>query len=135
MTELVARPLLNLHFPRLAGFDQPLAGEIAIRRELFARLSVPVGYGVEIAMMVDALRLVGLDRLAQVDLGSRQNRHQSLRALSLMAAEVMVAVERRIGAAPRPARRASAPAPRGVGRPRSGGCGREERPPLLSLDM
>ena len=102
VTELVARPLLNLHFPALAGFAQPLAGEIAIRRELLGRISVPVGYGVEIAMMIDALRLVGLDALAEVDLGSRQNSHQDLRALSLMAAEVMVAVERRTGAPPRP---------------------------------
>ncbi|HUC01180.1 MAG TPA: glucosyl-3-phosphoglycerate synthase [Solirubrobacterales bacterium] len=102
VTELVARPLLNLHFPALAGFAQPLAGEIAIRRDLFARMPVPVGYGVEIAMMIDALRLVGLDALAEVDLGTRQNSHQELRALSSMAAEVMVAVERRIGAPPRP---------------------------------
>ncbi|MGE0066157.1 MAG: glucosyl-3-phosphoglycerate synthase [Solirubrobacterales bacterium] len=102
VTELLARPLLNLHFPQLTGFAQPLAGEIAIRRELFDRLSVPVGYGVEIAMMIDALRLVGLDALAQVDLGSRQNRHQDLRSLSAMATEVAIAVERRTGATPRP---------------------------------
>jgi glucosyl-3-phosphoglycerate synthase len=95
VTELVARPLLNLHFPALAGFVQPLAGEIAIARDLFRRLAVPVGYGVEIAMLIDCLRLAGLDALAQVDLGTRQNRHQSLRALSAMATEVMVAVERR----------------------------------------
>lgn len=102
VTELVARPLLNLHFPRLSGFAQPLAGEIAIRRQLFGRMRVPVGYGVEIAMLVDALGLVGLEALAEVDLGSRQNRHQGLRELSAMAAELMVAVERRTGAAPRP---------------------------------
>lgn len=102
VTELVARPLLNLHFPALSGFAQPLAGEVAIRRSLFARMPVPVGYGVEIAMMVDALRLAGLDALAEVDLGTRQNSHQDLRALSLMAAEVMVAVERRTGGPPRP---------------------------------
>ena len=101
VTELVARPLLNLHFPSLAGFTQPLAGEIAIRRDLFEQLSVPVGYGVEIAMLIDALALAGLAGLAEVDLGARQNRHQSLRALSAMAGEVMVAVEKRIGAAPR----------------------------------
>jgi glucosyl-3-phosphoglycerate synthase len=102
VTELVARPLLNLHFPALAGFVQPLAGEIAIDRELFERLSVPVGYGVEIAMLIDCLRLVGLDALAQSDLGNRQNRHQSLRALSAMAGEVMLAVQRRTGAGPMP---------------------------------
>jgi glucosyl-3-phosphoglycerate synthase len=97
VTELVARPLLNLHFPDLAGFVQPLAGEIAIERRLFRQLSVPVGYGVEIAMLIDCLRLAGLDALAQVDLGTRQNRHQSLRALSAMATEVIVAVDRRTG--------------------------------------
>ncbi len=102
VTELVARPLLNLHFPALAGFVQPLAGETAIRRALFEQLSVPVGYGVEIAMLIDCLGLVGLDALAQVDLGARQNRHQGLRDLSAMAVQVMAAVERRSGGAPRP---------------------------------
>ena len=66
VTELVARPFLNLHVPELAGFLQPLAGEVAARRELLERLPFPVGYGVEIAMLIDALREVGLDRMAQV---------------------------------------------------------------------
>jgi hypothetical protein len=131
VTELVARPLLNLHFPALTGFAQPLAGEIAIRRELFARMAVPVGYGVEIAMMIDALEMVGLDALAEVDLGTRQNRHQRLRDLSLMAAEVMVAVERRIGAAPRPDSPSFRPRPRVDAEVWRLRC--EERPPLLGL--
>jgi hypothetical protein len=96
VTELVARPLLNLHVPELAGFVQPLAGEFAARRPLLEELPFPVGYGVEIATLIDALRHAGLDALAQVDLGTRQNRHQSLRALSAMAYAVMVAAERRI---------------------------------------
>lgn len=109
VTELVARPLLNLHVPELAGFIQPLAGEFAARRPLLEQLHFPVGYGVEIATLIDALRIAGLDALAQVDLGERQNRHQPLRALSAMAYAVMVAAERRIhgeqaiaGAAPGP---------------------------------
>ncbi|MDO8184211.1 glucosyl-3-phosphoglycerate synthase [Conexibacter sp. JD483] len=97
VTELVARPLLNLHAPQLAGFVQPLAGEFAGRRTLLEQLSFPVGYGVEIATLIDACRLAGLDALAQVDLGERQNRHQPLRALSAMAYAVMVAAERRFG--------------------------------------
>lgn len=97
VTELVARPLLNLHVPELAGFVQPLAGEFAARRSLLEQLSFPVGYGVEIATLIDAFRLAGLDALAQVDLGERQNQHQSLRALSAMAYAVMVAAERRLG--------------------------------------
>jgi glucosyl-3-phosphoglycerate synthase len=97
VTELLARPLLNLHRPALAGFVQPLAGEIAARRSLLQRLAFPVGYGVEIAMLLDAYELVGIDALAQADLGERQNRHQSLQALSEMALAVLVAAERRIG--------------------------------------
>jgi glucosyl-3-phosphoglycerate synthase len=95
VTELTARPLLNLHAPELAVFDQPLAGEMAARRELLVRLPFSVGYGVEIAMLIDAWRAVGLDGLAQVDLGSRQNAHQSLRELSAMAYAVLVAASAR----------------------------------------
>ncbi|CAN5233730.1 hypothetical protein BH24ACT23_BH24ACT23_08940 [soil metagenome] len=96
VTELAARPLLNLHYPALAGFAQPLAGETAISRDLLEQLSIPVGYGVEIAMLIDAYELAGLDALAQVDLGHRQNDHQPLRALSAMAYQVLAAVERRV---------------------------------------
>ncbi len=97
VTELMARPLLNLHFPLLAGFAQPLAGEFAGRRSLFERLAFPVGYGIEIAVLIDALRLCGLDALAESQLGTRQNQHQPLRALGEMAYAVLAAVERRIG--------------------------------------
>jgi glycosyltransferase involved in cell wall biosynthesis len=95
VTELLARPYLNLHFPELAGFRQPLAGEIAAERSLLEQIPFPVGYGVEIAMLIDVLRTAGLERMAQVDLGTRQNRHQPLAALSRMALEVLAAAERR----------------------------------------
>ncbi|MEX2984673.1 glucosyl-3-phosphoglycerate synthase [Streptomyces sp. C36] len=88
VTELVARPLLNLHWPRLAGFVQPLGGEYAARRELLERLPFPVGYGVELGLLVDALHTVGLDALAQVDVGVRRHRHQDGRALGRMAAAI-----------------------------------------------
>ena len=96
VTELMARPLLNLHEPLLAGFAQPLAGEFSARRALLERCAFPVGYGVEIAVLIDALRARGLDALAECQLGSRQNRHQSLRALGEMAYAVLAAVEHRI---------------------------------------
>lgn len=96
MTELVARPLLNLYVPELAGFDQPLAGELAGRRGLLQRLPFSAGYGVEIAQLIDAAHAVGLEGLAQVDLGTRQNRHQPLRNLSAMAYAVMTAAASRL---------------------------------------
>ncbi|GAA4913472.1 glucosyl-3-phosphoglycerate synthase [Streptomyces coeruleoprunus] len=88
VTELVARPLLNLHWPQLAGFVQPLGGEYAARRSLLERLPFPVGYGVELGLLVDALHTVGLDALAQVDVGVRLHRHQDDRALGRMAAAI-----------------------------------------------
>jgi glucosyl-3-phosphoglycerate synthase len=98
VNELVARPLINLLFPELAGFAQPLAGEVAARRDLLERLPFPVGYGVEIGMLIDSLRLVGQDGMAQVNVGTRQNTHQALRDLVPMAYAVMVTALRRAGA-------------------------------------
>lgn len=96
VTELVARPLLNLHWPRLAGFVQPLGGEYAARRSLLERLPFPVGYGVEIGLLVDALGAVGLDALAQVDVGVRRHRHQDGQALGRMAATIYRTAQARL---------------------------------------
>lgn len=95
VTELVARPLLNLHWPELAGVAQPLAGEYAVRRELIESLPIPCGYGVEFALLVDTAAALGLDAVAQVDLGERRHRHQDDQRLGLMAAEIwQVALDR-----------------------------------------
>lgn len=88
VTELVARPLLNLHWPQLAGFVQPLAGEYAARRQLLERLPFATGYGVEIALLIDIAGKVGLDAMAQVDLGERRHRHHDDLRLGRMAAEI-----------------------------------------------
>ena len=97
VTELTARPLIRLFYPDLAGVEQPLAGEVAARRELLERLPFMTGYGVDIALLLDAYAAVGLDGLAQVDLDVRQNAHQPLRDLGPMASAVLgtVAVEAR----------------------------------------
>jgi glucosyl-3-phosphoglycerate synthase len=90
VTELVARPLLNLFWPDLAGFVQPLAGESAGRRQVLEQIPFVSGYGVETAMLVDLLGYVGLDALAQVDLGERAHRNQSTEALGQMAAQIQL---------------------------------------------
>ncbi len=96
VTELTARPLLNLFYPDLAGIEQPLAGEVAARRSLLEQVPFVTGYGVDIALLIDAYRSVGLHGLAQVDLDVRQNAHQSLRELGPMASEVLAAVASRL---------------------------------------
>jgi glucosyl-3-phosphoglycerate synthase len=95
VTELVARPLLSLWWPELAEVVQPLAGEWAIRRDLAESLPIPVGYGIELAVLLDTVREHGLDAVAQVDLGKRGHKHQASHDLAVMAAELMLVAERR----------------------------------------
>ncbi|MGW5622538.1 glucosyl-3-phosphoglycerate synthase [Streptomyces olivaceus] len=134
VTELVARPLLNLHWPRLAGFVQPLGGEYAARRSLLERLPFPVGYGVELGMLVDSLHLVGLDALAQVDVGVRVHRHQDGRALGRMAAAIYRTAQLRLarGHLVRPT---LTQFERGVDgfEPRTYAVDTEERPPMAEI--
>lgn len=135
VTELVARPLIALDFPELSALVQPLAGEWAIRRELFASLYVPTGYAVELAALIDTARLRGVDAIAQVDLGRRAHRHQALRDLGAMATQIMAAASARTG---RPAPGGRVPLQQfhpghGVIVPRVRQVGVAERPPAASL--
>jgi glucosyl-3-phosphoglycerate synthase len=95
VTELVARPLISLWWPDLADVVQPLAGEWAARRTLMESLSIPVGYGVELATLMDTVSQHGLNSLAQVDLGARAHKHQANHDLAVMAAELLAVAERR----------------------------------------
>ena len=79
MTELTARPLFSAFYPELAAFVQPLAGEVAARREFFDELPFATGYAIETSMLLHARELLGgTDGMAQVDLDVRHNYHQPL---------------------------------------------------------
>ncbi len=97
VTELLARPLLNLFYPELSGFVQPLSGEYAGRREALEQVPFFVGYGVETGLLIDLWAKFKLYRLGQVDLEERIHRNQSLIALSKMAFEIVQVVMKRIG--------------------------------------
>ncbi|MFD8148319.1 glucosyl-3-phosphoglycerate synthase [Streptomyces sp. NPDC059708] len=135
VTELVARPLLNLHWPQLAGFVQPLGGEYAVRRSLLERLPFPVGYGVELGLLVDALHTVGLDAMAQVDVGVRLHKHQSGQALGRMAAAIYRTAQLRLsrGHLVRPELTQFERGPDGFV-PRTYPVDTEERPPMLEIE-
>ena len=97
VTELTARPVINLFYPELSGLLQPLSGEYAGRRELLERLPFFTGYGVEIGHLIDIFENFGLNRIAQVDLGVRIHRNQELFDLSKMAFAIMQVAVRRLG--------------------------------------
>ncbi|WP_426571174.1 glucosyl-3-phosphoglycerate synthase [Aquihabitans sp. McL0605] len=100
VTELLARPLLSLYFPELAEIAQPLAGEYAGRRTLLERLPFVVGYGVDVALLIDAVRIAGIERIAQVDLGVRHHRNRTLDELGPQALAVGQAILDRAGVRP-----------------------------------
>ncbi|MER5943774.1 glucosyl-3-phosphoglycerate synthase [Streptomyces sp. NPDC001928] len=134
VTELMARPLLNMHWPQLAGFVQPLGGEYAARRSLLEQLPFPVGYGVELGMLVDALHLVGLDALAQVDVGVRKHRHQDGQALGRMSAAIYRTAQLRLarGHMVRPSLTQFERGEDGF-EPRTYSVDTEERPPMVEI--
>lgn len=88
VTELLVRPLAHILFPELLGFIQPLSGEYAAHRDVLRSLPLFTGYGVEIGLLIDVAQEVGLDRVVQVDLGSRIHRNQEILALGRMAFQV-----------------------------------------------
>jgi glucosyl-3-phosphoglycerate synthase len=96
VNHLTARPALSLFYPELAEIRQPLAGEVAASRELLESVPFVTGYGVEVAMLIDVWRRVGLDGMAQVDLDEHDNPHQPLSALAPMARTVLATIARRL---------------------------------------
>jgi glucosyl-3-phosphoglycerate synthase len=96
VTELTARPLLNLFYPELSGVVQPLAGEYGGRRKLLEQLTFFSGYGVEIGLLIDVLERFGLDAIGQVDLLERIHHNQPLEALGKMSFAIIQAVVRKL---------------------------------------
>ena len=96
VTELVARPLINLFYPELSGFIQPLAGEYAGRRALLETIPFFTGYAVEIGHLIDVAERVGIEGLGQVDLERRVHRNQELEGLSRMSFVILQAVMKRL---------------------------------------
>ncbi|HWL65118.1 MAG TPA: glucosyl-3-phosphoglycerate synthase [Actinomycetota bacterium] len=92
VTELTARPLLNLLWPELSGFVQPLSGEYAGYTSTLRTLPFFIGYGVEVGLLIDASTRLGIDAVAQVDLGVRRHRNRPVLDLGATALEVIGAI-------------------------------------------
>ena len=96
VTELTARPLLNLFYPELSGVIQPLSGEYGGRRSALEQMPFSSGYGVETGLLIDILEKYGLNAIGQVDLLERVHHNQKLEALSKMAFAIIQTVVRRL---------------------------------------
>jgi glucosyl-3-phosphoglycerate synthase len=96
VTELVARPLINLFYPELSGLIQPLSGEYAARRSLVESIPFFTGYAVEMGHLIDVAERIGIEGLGQVDLERRVHRNQELEGLSRMSFVILQAVMKRL---------------------------------------
>jgi glucosyl-3-phosphoglycerate synthase len=89
VTELVARPIIDVLFPELSGVRQPLAGETAAQRCVFEKIDLADGYGVELGLLIDVAARFGSDTIAQVDLGVRVHRNRPLDELRPQATDIL----------------------------------------------
>jgi glucosyl-3-phosphoglycerate synthase len=96
VSEILIRPLLSLFYPELASILQPLSGEYAGRRSVLESLSFPVGYGVEIAHLIDLTQAGKLANVAQTDLVKRVHRNRDDDELGTMAFAILRVVMRRL---------------------------------------
>jgi glucosyl-3-phosphoglycerate synthase len=96
VTELTARPLINLFYPELSGVVQPLSGEYASRRSFLEQTPFFSTYGVETGLLIDAFEKHGLAAIAQVDLLERIHHNQTLEALSKMSFVIIQAFLRKL---------------------------------------
>jgi glucosyl-3-phosphoglycerate synthase len=96
VTELMARPLINLFFPELSGIIQPLSGEYAGRRSLLESVPFFTGYSVEIGLLIDIMEAGGLSAIGQVDLERRIHRNQPLGNLSQMSYVILQGAIRKL---------------------------------------
>jgi glucosyl-3-phosphoglycerate synthase len=92
VTELTARPLLNLFYPELSGVVQPLSGEYGGRRTALEKLTFFSGYGVETGLLIDIFEKFGVSAIAQVDLNERIHHNQPLESLGKMSFAIIQTV-------------------------------------------
>ncbi len=93
VTELVAKPLLNLLFPDLIKFAQPLSGMIGCKKSLMKKIEFENDYGVDVGILLDMYSL-GV-RIREVNIGYIENRMQNWDQLAKMSREVSRAILKR----------------------------------------
>ncbi len=90
VTELVAKPLLNIFYPGLSHFSQPLSGMIAGKKSYFKKLDFFNDYGVDIGILIDMYLMKA--RVTEINIGYIENKSKPWQALGKMSKEVSRAI-------------------------------------------
>jgi len=88
VTELTAKPMLNIFYPQLSQIHQPLSGQVACYAEVLQHLKYPQDYGVEVSHLIDIYHSFGIDAIDQVFLGRIVHRNRNLESLKPTATSV-----------------------------------------------
>ncbi len=62
----------------LSAYRYPLSGEFALTSDLALTTRIPANWGLEVGLLAEVYRNVALKRIAQVDLGTFDHKHQSV---------------------------------------------------------
>ena len=62
----------------LDAYRYPLSGEFALTSDLALNTRIPANWGLEVGLLAEVYRNVALKRVAQIDLGIFEHKHQSL---------------------------------------------------------
>ena len=90
VTELVAKPLLNIFYPGMSHFSQPLSGMIAGKKSFFKRIHFFNDYGVDIGILIDMYLMKA--RIQEINIGYIENKSKPWESLGKMSKEVAKAI-------------------------------------------
>lgn len=93
VTELVAKPLLNILFPGLSHFSQPLSGMIAGKKSFFKKVDFFNDYGVDVGILIDMYLMKA--RVTEINIGYIENKSKPWESLGQMSKEVSRAIIRK----------------------------------------
>lgn len=93
VTELVAKPLLNIFYPELSTFQQPLSGMIAGKKSFLNKIDFFDDYGVDIGILIDMFLMQA--KIKEVNIGYIENKSKPWQILGKMSGEVARAIIKR----------------------------------------
>lgn len=71
VTEVAVKPLLNLLFPNMYKFSEPISGMIAAKKNVLEVLEFEKDYGVDIGILIDVIQ--NGNRVEEVNIGEIEN--------------------------------------------------------------
>lgn len=96
VTEVVVKPLLNLLFPNMYKFSEPISGMIAAKKNVLEILEFEKDYGVDIGILIDVVQ--NGNRVTEVNIGEIENMSHVFKTnetMSNMSTQIISAILKR----------------------------------------